>query len=118
MVLLWRRFPWIDAIMNQLRTWGWMHHLARHSVACFLTRGDLFLHWERGRDVFDKHLIDADHFINNGNWQWLSASRFFFQYFRCAPLLPPMPWACVMHTWSSAVKVPRAVLGEGPGGWP
>lgn len=77
------RFPWIDAIMNQLREWGWMHHLARHSVACFLTRGDLFLHWERGRDVFDKYLIDGDHFLNNGNWQWLSASRFFYQYFRC-----------------------------------
>lgn len=71
--------------MNQLREWGWMHHLARHSVACFLTRGDLFLHWERGRDVFDKHLIDGDHFLNNGNWQWLSASRFFYQYFRCGP---------------------------------
>ena len=26
----------------QLRQWGWMHHLARHSVACFLTRGDLY----------------------------------------------------------------------------
>jgi hypothetical protein len=25
----------------QLRKWGWMHHLARHSVACFLTRGDM-----------------------------------------------------------------------------
>lgn len=25
----------------QLRKWGWMHHLARHAVACFLTRGDL-----------------------------------------------------------------------------
>lgn len=89
-----RRFPWIDAIMNQLRTWGWMHHLARHSVACFLTRGDLFLHWERGRDVFDKYLIDADHFINVGNWQWLSTSRFFYQYFRCFP-----PHACMqgMH---------------------
>uniref|UniRef100_A0ACD5Z747 Uncharacterized protein n=1 Tax=Avena sativa TaxID=4498 RepID=A0ACD5Z747_AVESA len=34
-------YPWIDAIMIQLRKWGWMHHLARHSVACFLTRGDL-----------------------------------------------------------------------------
>ncbi|CAK7356595.1 unnamed protein product [Dovyalis caffra] len=35
-------YPWIDAIMVQLRKWGWMHHLARHSVACFLTRGDLY----------------------------------------------------------------------------
>lgn len=30
-------FPWIDAIMIQLKEEGWMHHLARHSVACFLT---------------------------------------------------------------------------------
>ena len=34
-------YPWIDAIMAQLKEQGWMHHLARHSVACFLTRGDL-----------------------------------------------------------------------------
>ena len=32
-------FPWIDAIMRQLAKEGWIHHLARHSVACFLTRG-------------------------------------------------------------------------------
>lgn len=25
-------FPWIDAIMTQLREQGWMHHLARHAV--------------------------------------------------------------------------------------
>ena len=24
-------FPWIDAIMTQLREEGWIHHLARHS---------------------------------------------------------------------------------------
>ena len=24
-------FPWIDAAMTQLRTQGWIHHLARHS---------------------------------------------------------------------------------------
>ena len=35
--------------MAQLRTTGWLHHLARHSVACFLTRGDLFQHWEGGQ---------------------------------------------------------------------
>ena len=37
----------IDAIMAQLRQQGWMHHLARHSVACFLTRGDLWCRWGR-----------------------------------------------------------------------
>jgi len=61
-------FPWIDAAMVQLREQGWLHHLARHAVACFLTRGDLFVHWEWGRDIFEKHLIDADFAVNNGNW--------------------------------------------------
>lgn len=41
-------FPWIDAIMTQLRQEGWIHHLARHAVACFLTRGDLWVSWESG----------------------------------------------------------------------
>jgi cryptochrome len=41
-------YPWIDACMTQLRNEGWIHHLARHAVACFLTRGDLFQHWEEG----------------------------------------------------------------------
>lgn len=31
-------YPFIDAIMRQLRKEGWIHHLARHAVACFLTR--------------------------------------------------------------------------------
>jgi hypothetical protein len=138
-----------------------MHHLARHAVACFLTRGDLvsdprpalaitllpaprssvplsrhapcltvsricpaccrswgfcsssgrdsaslvlpasasllsppgaaccggadlrgrvqFVYWEKGRDVFDRLLIDGDWSINNGNWLWLSCSAFFSQ---------------------------------------
>ncbi len=51
-------YPWIDAIMTQLRQWGWMHHLARHCVACFLTRGDLYVSWENGKDVFEEYLID------------------------------------------------------------
>ncbi len=45
--------------MRQLREWGWMHHLARHSVACFLTRGDLYISWEEGQAVFEEYLIDA-----------------------------------------------------------
>ena len=35
-------YPFIDAAMAQLRSEGWLHHLARHAVACFLTRGDLY----------------------------------------------------------------------------
>jgi len=76
-------FPWIDACMTQLKTQGWIHHLARHALACFLTRGDLFVHWEAGAAVFDRELVDADWALNNGNWMWLSCSCFFYQYFRC-----------------------------------
>ena len=72
-------YPYIDAIMTQLREEGWIHHLARHSVACFLTRGDLWCSWEEGARVFDLYLLDADWSLNNANWQWLSCSNFFYQ---------------------------------------
>jgi cryptochrome len=75
-------FPFIDAIMTQLRTEGWIHHLARHAVACFLTRGDLYISWEKGKEVFEELLLDADWSLNAANWMWLSASCFFYQYFR------------------------------------
>jgi deoxyribodipyrimidine photolyase len=52
-------YPYIDAAMIQLRQQGWIHHLARHSVACFLTRGDLWISWEKGAKVFDRLLLDA-----------------------------------------------------------
>uniref|UniRef100_A0A3P8VUX5 Cryptochrome circadian regulator 5 n=1 Tax=Cynoglossus semilaevis TaxID=244447 RepID=A0A3P8VUX5_CYNSE len=75
-------FPFIDAIMTQLRQEGWIHHLARHAVACFLTRGDLWINWEEGQKVFEKLLLDGDWALNAGNWLWLSASAFFHQFFR------------------------------------
>nr|AAH44385.1 Cry4 protein [Danio rerio] len=75
-------FPWIDAIMTQLRQEGWIHHLARHAVACFLTRGDLWITWEEGMKVFEEFLLDADYSVNAGNWMWLSASAFFHKYTR------------------------------------
>jgi cryptochrome len=65
-------YPFIDAIMRQLHEHGWIHHLARHAVSCFLTRGDLWQSWEHGRDVFGKLLIDSDPSLNNGNWLSLS----------------------------------------------
>ncbi|KAH7330834.1 hypothetical protein KP509_20G004300 [Ceratopteris richardii] len=128
---LWREgrtgFPWIDAAMVQLRKWGWMHHLARHAVACFLTRGDLFVYWEKGRDVFDRLLIDSDWAINNGNWMWLSASSFFYQYHRIyspltfgkkydpqgkfvrhfLPVLKDMPSAYIYEPWTAPLEVQR-----------
>ncbi|KAK1161757.1 cryptochrome-2 [Acipenser oxyrinchus oxyrinchus] len=76
-------YPWIDAIMTQLRQEGWIHHLARHAVACFLTRGDLWISWESGMRVFEELLLDADFSVNAGSWMWLSCSAFFQQFFHC-----------------------------------
>ncbi|KAF4975853.1 hypothetical protein FZEAL_7409 [Fusarium zealandicum] len=76
-------FPWIDALMRQLKDEGWIHHLGRHAVACFLTRGGCYIDWERGCEVFEEWLIDHEPACNAGNWQWLSCTAFFSQYFRC-----------------------------------
>jgi cryptochrome len=76
-------YPWIDACMRQLAQQGWIHHLGRHAVACFLTRGDLWQSWEEGARHFEAELLDADYSLNGFNWLWLSCSGFFYQYFRC-----------------------------------
>lgn len=69
--------------MRQLRTEGWMHHLGRHAVACFLTRGGCYIDWERGAEVFEEWLIDHEVACNTGNWQWLSCTAFYSQFYRC-----------------------------------
>ncbi|CAG2244399.1 CRY [Mytilus edulis] len=69
-------YPWIDAIMNQLRHEGWIHHVGRYAVACFLTRGDLWISWVDGLKIFLKYLIDADWSVSSGNWMWVSSSAF------------------------------------------
>lgn len=76
-------FPWIDALMRQLRIEGWIHHLGRHSVACFLTRGGCYVSWERGAEVFEEWLVDHETACNVGNWMWLSCTAFFSQFYRC-----------------------------------
>jgi cryptochrome len=76
-------YPYIDAMMRQLDTTGWMHHLGRHAVSCFLTRGQLWQNWKHGRDVFDRKLIDSDWALNNGNWLWLAGvAPFSMPYYR------------------------------------
>lgn len=72
-------FPWIDAIMRQLRQEGWIHPLARYAVVCFLTRGDLFMSWEHGQEVFNRFLIDVDWSTNAGFWLLLSRCAFGLQ---------------------------------------
>ncbi|KAF1834762.1 Cryptochrome/photolyase FAD-binding domain-containing protein [Decorospora gaudefroyi] len=86
-------FPWIDALMRQLKREGWIHHLGRHAVACFLTRGGCYVDWERGAEVFEEWLIDHEAACNIGNWQWLSCTAFFAQFYRCySPVAFPQKW--------------------------
>lgn len=86
-------FPWIDGLMRQLKEEGWIHHLGRHAVACFLTRGGCYIDWERGAEVFEEWLIDHEAACNIGNWQWLSCTAFFAQFFRCySPIAFPQKW--------------------------
>lgn len=86
-------FPWIDALMRQLKQEGWIHHLGRHSVASFLTRGGCYISWERGAAVFEEWLIDHEVACNAGNWQWLSCTAFFAQFYRVySPVAFPKKW--------------------------
>lgn len=86
-------FPWIDALMRQLKHEGWIHHLGRHAVACFLTRGGCYVDWERGAEVFEEWLIDHEAACNIGNWQWLSCTAFYAQFYRCySPIAFPQKW--------------------------
>eukprot|EP00123_Amoebidium_parasiticum_P009426 comp19463_c0_seq1/m.22646 comp19463_c0_seq1/g.22646 ORF comp19463_c0_seq1/g.22646 comp19463_c0_seq1/m.22646 type:complete len:545 (-) comp19463_c0_seq1:68-1702(-) len=128
-------YPFVDAAMTQLREWGWMHHLARHVVACFLTRGDLWISWEEGVAVFDRLLLDADWSLNNGNWLWLSASAFFHQFHRVyspisfgkkydkegryikrfIPALAKMPSKYIYEPWTAPIEVQRkagCIIGQ------
>eukprot|EP00980_Cylindrotheca_fusiformis_P010559 scaffold2334_cov118-Cylindrotheca_fusiformis.AAC.31 len=128
-------YPWIDACMMQLKTEGWIHHLGRHAVACFLTRGDLWQSWEEGALHFESQLLDADYSLNGFNWLWLSCSGFFYQYFRCyspiafqkkndsngnyirkwIPALAKMPAKYIYEPWkapSSVQKSAGVVIGE------
>jgi len=139
LVLAWKNgetgYPYIDAIMTQLRKTGWIHHLARHSTACFLTRGDLWQSWEEGAQVFEEELIDADWSINNFNWQWLSCTAHFYQYFRCyspvafgkktdpngdyirkwLPQFKDMPKKFIYEPWDAPIEVQKrcgVIVGE------
>ncbi|CAH1786882.1 unnamed protein product [Owenia fusiformis] len=128
-------YPFIDAIMVQLRREGWIHHLARHAVACFLTRGDLWISWEEGQKVFEELLLDADWSLNAGNWMWLSASAFFHQYFRVyspvafgkktdkngdfirkyLPVLQNFPAQYIYEPWKAPLKVQekfKCIIGK------
>jgi len=69
-------FPFIDAGIRQMRQEGWIHHIVRNALSMFLTRGDLWLNWEPGYELFMNYLIDGDWAVCSGNWMWVSSSAF------------------------------------------
>lgn len=82
-------YPFIDAGLRQLVEEGWIHHTVRNALAVFLTRGDLWLSWERGVEHFMAHLVDGDWAINAGNWLWISSSAF-EKLLDCSVLIDPV----------------------------
>jgi cryptochrome len=42
----------------------------------FLTRGDLWINWERGAEHFMEQLVDCDWAVNSGNWMWVTSTAF------------------------------------------
>ncbi|KAL5664812.1 hypothetical protein ACJX0J_024920, partial [Zea mays] len=86
-----------------------------------------FIHWEKGRDVFERLLIDSDWAINNGNWLWLSCSSFFYQYHRIyspitfgkkydpngnyirhfIPVLKDMPREYIYEPWTAPTSIQK-----------
>lgn len=130
-------YPWIDACMKQLKLEGWMHQVSRHAVACFLTRGDLWISWEEGLKVFYHYLLDADWSVCSGNWMWVSSSAFekFLQCPSCfcpvnygrrmdpqgqfvrkfVPVLAKMPLRYLFCPWKAPLEVQKAagcIIGE------
>ncbi|KAF0709092.1 hypothetical protein As57867_006082, partial [Aphanomyces stellatus] len=130
-------YPWIDAAMRQLRAEGWIHNHARNAVACFLTRGDLWIDWRLGRDLFEKLLVDADPALNNGGWLWQSGSVYLPRNFsaqhpatypkkfadsghgayirRYVPALAKMPAKYIYEPWKASMDVQVAagcILGR------
>ncbi|CAH0480708.1 unnamed protein product [Peronospora belbahrii] len=41
-------FSWIDDVMRQINQEDWIHYAGRHAIACFFTRGVLYISWLRG----------------------------------------------------------------------
>jgi deoxyribodipyrimidine photolyase len=69
-------FTDVDWSMKKLKEEGWIHHLARHLVADYLTRGYLNYDWKYGLEWFKETLLDHDEAVNRGNWLSLSGTAF------------------------------------------
>ncbi|XP_064627146.1 cryptochrome-1-like isoform X2 [Lineus longissimus] len=106
-------YPWIDACMTQLLVEGWIHHVARHAVACFLTRGDLWLSWEHGDKFFNRYQLDADWSVCAGNWMWIASSAF-EQSLDCPKCFCPVRYGQTMDPTGAFVRRYLPILSQMP----
>ena len=70
-------YPWIDAVVRQIRKEGWAHFLARQSIAVFLTRGYMWVSWEHGVNFFQEFMLDFELPVSSICWMQSSCSGFF-----------------------------------------
>uniref|UniRef100_A0A8B9H5K8 Cryptochrome circadian regulator 3b n=1 Tax=Astyanax mexicanus TaxID=7994 RepID=A0A8B9H5K8_ASTMX len=97
-------FPWIDAIMTQLRQEGWIHHLSRHAVACFLTRGDLWISWEEGMKVRECVCVCVVNIVQYS----IFAFAAFVLCGRYLPVLKEFPAKYIYDPWNAPEDVQAA----------
>jgi deoxyribodipyrimidine photo-lyase len=59
--------PYIDALMREMNSTGFMSNRGRLAVSAYLTQ-DLKQDWRFGAHYFEEKLIDHDVHSNYGNW--------------------------------------------------
>jgi deoxyribodipyrimidine photo-lyase len=64
-------YPLVDAGIRQLHATGWMHPRVRSIAASFLCF-DLGVDWRVGVAEWERHLIEDEHALAVGNWQWIA----------------------------------------------
>jgi deoxyribodipyrimidine photo-lyase len=71
----WRKgetgYPIVDAGIRQLHATGWMHPRARAIAASFVCY-DLGVDWRIGMEAWERHLIEDEPALSDGNWQWVA----------------------------------------------
>ena len=65
--------PLLDASVNQLKTWGWVHNRARLTFSSFATKV-LKIDWRILEKFYAEHLVDYDPIVNNGNFEWAAGT--------------------------------------------
>lgn len=69
-------YPWIDAIIRQIKQEGWATFTARESIAVFLTRGYMWVSWVYGKEFFQEFMLDFELPVSSVCWMQSSCSGF------------------------------------------